>query len=243
MRAVDRTRRPAARRRARRAVAALALLGGIAGCGDDPPRAADAHALQRATPFALYWLGTSFAGLPLTSIARDNGFVTVVYGDCDPQGDAGCAPPLQIQTASICDRNVLRGVGRAPSGERVRGVYLRDDGEGQLMLSTATATVVVFAGERLGRDAVAALRPVTAAAARPRLPAERYPRAVVDELRRVRDAVARGGGVRAARDRLGISQSAIRHRLALARELGGARLRRPAADFVDSAGCAVEPAR
>ena len=62
------------------------------------------------------------------------------------------------------------------------------------------------------------------------------------ELRRVRDAYRRLGSVRAVRDELRISQRAVRFRLALARELGSARLRRPAAEFAGSP-CAVEPAR
>jgi len=61
------------------------------------------------------------------------------------------------------------------------------------------------------------------------------------ELRRVRDAHQRLRSVHAVRDELGISRSAVRFRLALARELGGQRLRRAPADFVPGA-CAVEPA-
>ena len=87
---------------------------------------------------------------------------------------------------------------------------------------------------------LAALRPVAGARGE-RLPRARYPRAYVLELRRVRDAYRRLGSVRAVRDELGISQRAVRFRLALARELGSARLRRPAAAFGGSP-CAVEPA-
>ena len=58
----------------------------------------------------------------------------------------------------------------------------------------------------------------------------------------MRDTYARFGTLRAVRDRLGISQSAVRQRLALARELGSQRLRRPGDGFVLAAGCPLEPA-
>jgi hypothetical protein len=74
------------------------------------------------------------------------------------------------------------------------------------------------------------------------LPPPRYPRAYVLELRLVRDIYRRFGSLRAVRDRLGISRSAVRQRLAFARELGGSRLRRPGKQFVSEAGCLLEPA-
>jgi hypothetical protein len=73
------------------------------------------------------------------------------------------------------------------------------------------------------------------------LPPPRYPRAYVLELRLVRDTYRRFGSLRAVRDRLGISRSAVRQRLAFARELGGSRLRRPGKQFVPEAGCLLEP--
>ena len=77
--------------------------------------------------------------------------------------------------------------------------------------------------------------------ARGELPAPRYPLEYIEELRRTRDAFVDTGSVRAARDRLRVSQRAIRFRLRLAERLGSERLRRPAADF-EGEPCPVEPA-
>jgi hypothetical protein len=68
-----------------------------------------------SAPFAAYWVGESFEGLPLTDrsyecqgppqeypVGRPN-FVDLIYGDCDP-GDDVCAFPLEIQTSPACDR-------------------------------------------------------------------------------------------------------------------------------------------
>ena len=63
------------------------------------------------------------------------------------------------------------------------------------------------------------------------------------ELRLVRDTYRRFGSVRAVRDRLGISRSAVRQRLAFARELGADRAcAAPGDEFVAEAGCPLEPA-
>lgn len=230
--------------RGARILAACAALSAMTpGCGDDPPPPGDARVVQRSTPFALYWVGASLAGMPLTGIARDDGRVTFLYGTCHARSDQGCSPPLEIQSTSICDVDVLRFATPPRSSRRTRGIIVRDRGDGDLRLASATTTVSVFARGPLAWRAVGALRPVAAPAraGRQRLPRERLPREYVDELRDVRDAYLRLGSIRAVRDELAISQRAVRLRLALARELGGRRLRRPAAQFAGRP-CAVEPA-
>ena len=49
-----------------------------------------------------FWLGTSFDGLNLThaepyGTGHDRGVADLIYGDCHASGDAGCAPPLDLQ--------------------------------------------------------------------------------------------------------------------------------------------------
>ena len=209
-----------------------------------PPDAATVRMAQDAAAFPLYWAGESVAGLPLTAVLRDGGRVSIQYGSCTPAGgEGGCAPPVAIQTSSICARNPLILDLRPGSSSRVRGVPARDYGD-YLSLETGTSNVTLFTRPEYREQVLAALQSARDAApvAGADLPPPRYPRAYVLELRIVRDTHRRFGSVRAVRDRLGISQSAVRQRLAFARELGAERLRRPGERFVLEAGCPLEPA-
>ena len=77
-----------------------------------------------------------------------------------------------------------------------------------------------------GRRAIAALRPVAGSQrVEAKLAPPRYPLYHLDQLRRVRGAYARLGTLRAVRDALRISVSAVRFELRLARGFGAARLR------------------
>jgi hypothetical protein len=222
----------------------IALL--TAGGSDPPPPPPDAstvRAAQAAAAFPLYWAGEAVAGLPLTSVVRTGGQITVQYGSCVPSGDEpSCALPIQIQTTSICARNPLILDLRPRSSSRVRGVPARDYGD-DLSLEIGTSDVTLFAQSKYRQPVLAALRSARDAAPAPgaELPPPRYPRAYVLELRLVRDTYRRFGSLRAVRDRLGISRSAVRQRLAFARELGSSRLRRPGQQFVPEAGCRLEP--
>jgi hypothetical protein len=209
--------------------AALAAL--LAACGDDNEAervgVPQALAAQRAVDHQLFWVGERFDGLPLTSIDRTAQRTTFAYGTCkQPRGEGGCAPPLQVQTASLCDDNALKLAVGPRTTFAARGTTVRDYGEGRLDLDAATSLVRVFGTGARGRRAVAALRPVDGPA-RPaaRLPAARYPKDYLEQLRRVRGAYARGGTYHAVRAELGISVSAARFELGLARELGRAGLR------------------
>lgn len=225
--------------RALTAVVTVSLLAAaLGGCGDEESGdtvgtrragSSDANAAQRAAAHRLYWVGRSFEGLPLTGVSRDPGLTTFMYGTCTPPPgyDAGgCSPPLQIQVASICDRNALVLDVRPRARFVVRGVSVLDYGEGRRELAIGESNVVVWANPARGRRAIGALRPVGRPARGSSLTAPRYPRYYVAQLRRVYDAYARTKSARAVRDELGISKSAVRFELALARELGAARLRR-----------------
>lgn len=230
------------RRRVAAAVAAVALaaLGGCGGGEDEPPRIVSRSATLHFEP---HWVGRSFDGMALTSTGTDvPGVVSMSYGTCElPEGEGGCAVPVTIQTTSICDRNALLIDARPRPARRVRGVDLREYDERRAELATADTNVTIFASRTLRERVLPVLRAVDRRPAGDRLRRARYPRAYVDELRRVRDAYVRLGSVRAVRDRLGISQRAVRFRLALARELGSRRLRRPAAQFKFNGRCAIEP--
>jgi len=215
----------------------------LAGCGEDepPPTVAEVRAAQRQFAYPLYWAGSRVDGLALTSLITRYASPSVGYGTCKASSDSGCALPVSIQTDSICDRNALVHGRRPSASRRVRGVIARGDAEGTIEIATGVSNVTVFARPEHLDGVLAALRPVKGAR-RGRLPQPRYPLAYVDELRRVRDAYVRTGSVRAVRNRLGISQRAVRFRLRLAEELGSARLRRAPRDFTGEP-CAVEPPR
>lgn len=220
----------------------IALLTSGGSDPEPPPDAATVRAAQAAAAFPLYWAGESVAGLPLTTVTRDRGQVNVSYGTCTPAGgEGGCTPPVTIQTTSICARNPLILDLRPRSSSRVRGVPARDYGD-YLSLEIDRSNVTLFTRSQHRDQVLAALQPATAPAPGAELPPPRYPRAYVLELRLVRDTYRRFGSLRAVRDRLGISRSAVRQRLAFARELGSQRLRRPGDGFVLEAGCLLEPA-
>lgn len=106
--------------------------------------------------FALYDVGDSLQGLPVTAVLRhvksdgSANYVSFIHGDCQPTSDHGCAPPLEVQVWPACIRNPSL---YANAGNRgipfenaiVRGVpsAFFEDGA-RLELQTGTSTVVVF---------------------------------------------------------------------------------------------------
>lgn len=105
----------------------------------------------------LYSAGDRVDGLPLSAILqRDDTaqFVSFVYGDCEQSGDAGCAPPAEVQVWPACRRNLALyedafSSGGSPEPITVRGVpaALFDEGT-RLELETQQSTIVVFADTR-----------------------------------------------------------------------------------------------
>jgi hypothetical protein len=206
-------------------VVVACLAGSLAGCGKDDrhrPRLAQALAAQRAAAVEPYWVGPSFEDLPLTSISRTPGFTTFVYGSCKARGDSGCAPPLEIQVASICDRNALLldvGPGRIFTEGETTVVGYGD----RLELDTGTSHVTVFATAARARRVIEGLRSIAAQRPAAGLVAPRYPSYYMARLRRVHDAYIRAHSLKGVRDMLGISKSAVRFRLALARKVAANR--------------------
>jgi hypothetical protein len=142
-----------------------------------------------------------------------------VYGTCKPSSDGGCAPPLQIQVSSTCDRNPLLLDIRPHARFRARGATVLDYGEGRFELAAGASHVVVWARPALARRAIAALHTVDGPLGAGPLPRARYPRTYGDELARVQDAYARTQDLRAVRDQLHISKSQVAFELALADDL------------------------
>src|SRR5215216_1199803 len=139
--------------------------------GDSPGAPAargdlDRSAVRSFTRFALYSLGNSYEGVPLTAITRRDDaaaagervradYVGFVYGDCVARDENGCAPPLEVQVWPACVRSLadytLTPVGAPLPHEAtmVRGVpaALFEDGL-RLELYTGNVTVVIFGLEQ-----------------------------------------------------------------------------------------------
>jgi hypothetical protein len=120
-------------------------------------------AVAATPPARTYWVGSSFAGLPLTH--KDA--TTYIYGTCEPPRDGGCAPPLQVQNWTLQQRHPSRF---ARAIRCVRGVVrgrpaavFESSGGIEVYLGR---TVVVLFGHPAGRvmRAARALRPYPAEA-------------------------------------------------------------------------------
>lgn len=139
----------------------------VSGVGGRPVRSTEGKKacteVDEPANFRLYSLGSSFDGLPLTTVMRTcsvpqpvpgesddmpttwrTNFVSYIYGDCDPPvgEEGGCAPPLDVQVWPACERHAALG-GRLPNLTRRRGALSSGNGGG-IELYTADATVVVF---------------------------------------------------------------------------------------------------
>ncbi|MDQ3724372.1 MAG: hypothetical protein M3335_00540 [Actinomycetota bacterium] len=180
---------------------------GLAGAGSQDPE-------ER------WWLGPYFAGMRLTATPGETGGA-FVYGDCElPEGEGGCAPPVQVQTTSSCARNPI-GLDRIP-----REVFLLRGGglaavyELMADVGTGRQTVTVFSSELelMG----AALREVRARShSAPQLLAPPvYPLPVLRELKRVTAAAERLGGIEAIARATDLPADEVRLRLQVAELLG-----------------------
>lgn len=147
--------------------------------------------------FRLYSLGARFAELPLTTVMRicsvpqplsaeaeelpptwRANFVSYIYGTCEPpQGEGGCAPPVEVQVWPACERH--RALYRPPPKlTRRRGVPSVVASAVTTEIYTADATVAVSARDaNLLERAIAALQPVAPAGAPADLPPRLQPTA------------------------------------------------------------------
>ena len=140
---------------------AMLVLAGAGGAGDGRSAAPARLTLEEARAFddrPLYFAGERVEGLQLVTVLRRSDtaeFVSFVYGDCTPEDDMGCAPPIEIQVWPACRRH-LALYGPSPSGPAVERTIVRGvpaavlDGGAQLELQTGRSTIVVF-GDSRGR--------------------------------------------------------------------------------------------
>lgn len=103
----------------------------------------------------IFFAGDRTEGIPLEAVLRRSDsaeYVSFVYGDCVPENDAGCAPPIEIQVWPACRRHLaLYDSSYGPDLDRmtVRGVPAAVlDGGTRLELQTGRSTIVVFADSR-----------------------------------------------------------------------------------------------
>ena len=120
----------------------------------EPTESGVIEELKRETPFPLYYLGGSVAGFPLTDADSGRpGWVTFIYGTCEPHDPDGffgpeggsCAPPIAVQNFRYVERDwrFATGCDRLPS---LRGVpTVRHDG---LVLFTGPVAVKIYGPTR-----------------------------------------------------------------------------------------------
>jgi hypothetical protein len=107
-------------------------------------------------PYPVYWVGGSFAGMPIGEATHDpSNAWSVQYGNCLEGGEVGCVPALRIVTSP--DNSFLPG-GTAPSRTaRIRGVNALLLRAGRtLVLATAGVVIDIYATS--ARTALAAAR-------------------------------------------------------------------------------------
>ena len=133
------------------------------------------------TNFEIFSAGPAVAGLPLSATVRrcdtdapayeaPANRITYIYGHCEtpPEGETGCAPPLEVQTWPACQRN---RAGYSFEGEPLPYRELPRHGaaevvefdfalENRVEVYTKSSTIVIFADSpELGRKAVEFLTP------------------------------------------------------------------------------------
>lgn len=171
-------------------------------------------------PGELFWFGPYFAGLQVTH-ASAYPAKSFIYGDCEPEGDGGCSPPVQVQNWTSCERNPV-GLDSVPYE-----VYLvRGGGLAAAYASTwvdvgtGGQTVAVFANEvEIVGAALREMRPRSHSAPQP-LPPPEYPMPVLRELKRVTVAAERFDGIGAIAEAIDVRPAEVRVRLRIAELLG-----------------------
>ena len=144
---------------------------GLAACGDKPARmspdtsakAAQSLATARAAGTNGYHLGDQYDGLKLMGLEDQGGGVGVValYGRCRISGgeEAGCAPPVQVQTHSLPPGGMpWTGCSRRPP---VRGVEATGNGGHLTLFPGDRAVEIITDGTRPPESVATALVNIT----------------------------------------------------------------------------------
>jgi hypothetical protein len=159
---------PVWRPRLRRALlcgALTACMLALASCGntlqDQPIGPQPLESVLVKSRFPVYWLGLSFHGLQITSVAIDpSEAVTIRYGDCVLGGQYTCVTPVSIVTSP--DNSFVPGRTAATQTVSLRGVSA-SSAQGGSTLAIATGKVVVsLFGEQptLAREAAETIAPL-----------------------------------------------------------------------------------
>lgn len=119
-----------------------------------------------ASRFVVYWLGETYARLPITEVLKDpSGAITFKYGNCLRAGNNSCVTPLRVVTSP--DNSFLPG-GDAPVREAtIRGVPAVVANRG-MTIEIPTGGVVVDVSadtSMLAAEAAERVAPINAAGA------------------------------------------------------------------------------
>jgi hypothetical protein len=160
-------------------IGVTALVGGGCGIGaaDETVDLAEA---RRFDSYRVYYVGREFHGQELEPYGAKesppDSRATVwffVYGHCEPdefpEGEGGCAPPLQIHNYSVCTRRPTFEY--ASRTFKVGEAMVVEDGEGRLELATGTTMITIGGDKALVHAAVRSLRTVREARPGPLPPA------------------------------------------------------------------------
>jgi hypothetical protein len=172
-------------------------------------------------PTDLYWLGPYFGGMRMTATPEDTRYATYVYGDCElPEGEGGCAPPVEIQNWSACTRNPLRLDVTPYQVFPLRGGGIAAVYESSAVdVGTGDRTVTVFAYPELMGAALREIYLHSQPGPEPLAP-PKYPMPVLRELKRVTVPAEHGVGIKAIARKTGVPRDEVRLRLRIAKLLG-----------------------
>ncbi len=120
----------------------------LASCGntlqDQPIGPQPLESVLVKSRFPVYWLGLSFHGMQITSVAIDpSEAVTIRYGDCVLGGQYTCVTPVSIVTSP--DNSFIPGANVVRSTMSLRGVSASlTQGGSTLAIPTGNVIVSVF---------------------------------------------------------------------------------------------------
>lgn len=145
----------------------LACVLALSACGDtlqSQPIPHNELETLLVTPYPVYWLGRSFAGLQISEADHDpSGASFISYGDCVLGGQSTCVPHVRVVTSP--DNSFVPG-GSAPQLETgLRGVRAVVSRQGRtIAIPTGGVVVSIFAQTaRLAAAAARTLVPINAA--------------------------------------------------------------------------------
>jgi hypothetical protein len=124
----------------------------LAGCGNtiqsQELSASTLEPLVEAQHYPVFWLGTSFRGMPLTLVGTDpSGAYNVQYGTCTTGGPETCISPLEVITSP--DNSFVPGAGAGSATASIRGVSaVLAQGGSVIEIATGASVVDIRAASR-----------------------------------------------------------------------------------------------